>query len=48
MWFIIAKKEIRLARRNYLFLVLTLITWLLLAVAGAGIYYALQYHFSVG
>lgn len=38
MWFIIAKKEIRLARRNHLFIVLTIITWLLLAVAGLGGY----------
>lgn len=38
MWYIIAKKEILLTRRNQLFLALTLITWLLLAVAGLGGY----------
>lgn len=38
MWFIIAKKEMLLARRNQLFIILTIITWLLLLVAGLGGY----------
>ena len=38
MWTIIAKKEIRLALRNKLFLALAAIIWLLLIVAGAGGY----------
>jgi ABC-2 type transport system permease protein len=38
MWFTIVKKEIRLARRNQLFIVLAAITWLLLIVACIGGY----------
>lgn len=38
MWLTVAKKEILQARRNHLFTTLTVITWLLLIVAGIGGY----------